>query len=268
MARAGNIFVGIGGWDYEPWRDTFYPPDVPKRLQLHYASRQLTAIEVNGTFYRLQSPAVFAKWRDETPENFVFSLKASRFTTNRRDLREAGESVQKFVSSGITELGEKLGPVLWQLATTKKFDPQEIAAFLKLLPNSQDGIGLRHALEVRHETFMCSEYLDLARRFDVATVFADSDDYPSFADATGNFVYARLMKTVSAQPTGYAPPALAKWAQRCTKWSQGSFPVDLPVVEKTPGAASKPRDVFAFFISGAKERAPAAATRLLQILRE
>lgn len=268
MSKAGTIYVGIGGWDYEPWRETFYPSDVPKRLQLHYASRRLTAIEVNGTYYRLQSPTVFAKWRDKTPAGFIFSLKASRFTTSRRDLREAGESVQKFLSSGIIELGDKLGPVMWQLAPSKKFDPDEIAAFLKLLPNSQSGVRLRHALEVRNDTFMCSEYLNVARKFEISTVFADSDEYPSFADVTGNFVYARLMKTVSEQPTGYTKPALAKWAQRCTQWSQGDSPSDLPHVEKKPAAVSKPRDVFAFFISGAKERAPAAAMRLIQTLQE
>jgi uncharacterized protein YecE (DUF72 family) len=260
-----NIYVGIGGWDYEPWRQTFYPADVPKRSQLHYASRQLTAIEVNGTFYRLQSPAVFAKWRDETPDEFLFALKASRFTTNRRDLGEAGESVQKFLTSGITELGAKLGPILWQLATTKKFDETEIQSFLKLLPNKHDGVSLRHALEVRHESFMCPEYLAIARKFEVTTVFADSDEYPSFADATGNFIYARLMKTVSEQPTGYTKPALAKWARRCTEWSKGETPTDLPLVDKKATRA-KARDVFAFFISGAKERAPAAAKHLIQTL--
>lgn len=260
-----KIHVGIGGWDYEPWRETFYPSDVPKRLQLHYASRQLTAIEVNGTFYRLQSPAVFAKWRDETPDGFVFALKASRFTTNRRDLSEAGESVQKFLSSGITELGEKLGPILWQLAPTKKFDATEIQAFLKLLPKKQDGLSLRHALEIRHDSFQCDQYLAVARKHGAATVFADSDEYPSFADVTGDFVYARLMKTVSEQPTGYSKPALSKWARRCAEWSTGSSPSDLPLIEKKP-ATSKPRDVFAFFISGAKERAPAAAMHLIQTL--
>jgi uncharacterized protein YecE (DUF72 family) len=260
-----KIYVGIGGWDYEPWRETFYPPDVPKRLQLHYASRQLTAVEVNGTFYRLQSPAVFAKWRDETPDQFVFALKASRFTTNRRDLSEAGESVQKFLSSGITELGAKLGPILWQLATTKKFDATEVEAFLKLLPKKHDGISLRHALEVRNDSFKCDDYLAIARKHEVTTVFADSDEYPSFSDVTGNFIYARLMKTVSEQPTGYTKPALSKWARRCQEWSQGGCPADLPLVEKKP-AKFNPRDVFAFFISGAKERAPAAAMHLIQSL--
>jgi uncharacterized protein YecE (DUF72 family) len=262
---ADKIFVGIGGWDYDPWRETFYPPDVPKRLQLNYASRHLTAIEVNGTFYRLQSPKVFAKWRDETPEGFVFALKASRFATNRRDLSEAGESVEKFLSSGIIELGAKLGPILWQLATTKKFDADEIESFLKLLPKKHHGISLRHALEVRHDSFKCDEYVNVARRFGVTTVFADSDEYPSFADVTGDFVYARLMRTVSEQATGYSKAALSKWARRCTEWSNGDTPADLPLIGKK-AATAHPRDVFAFFISGAKERAPAAAMHLIKTL--
>jgi uncharacterized protein YecE (DUF72 family) len=210
---------------------------------------------------------VFAKWRDETPDAFVFALKASRFTTNRRDLSEAGESVQKFLSSGITELGAKLGPILWQLAPTKKFDETEIQGFLKLLPKKHDGVSLRHALEVRHDSFKCDEYLAVARKFGIATVFADSDEYPSFSDVTSDFVYARLMKTVSTQMTGYSKAALSKWARRCTEWSSGDSPTDLPLVAKKP-AQSKPRDVFAFFISGAKERAPAAAMHLIQILAE
>ena len=262
---ANKIYVGIGGWDYDPWRETFYPPDVPKRLQLHYASRHLTAVEVNGTFYRLQSPAVFAKWRDETPDSFIFALKASRFTTNRRDLSEAGESVQKFISSGITELGPKLGPILWQLTPTKKFDAAEIQAFVKLLPKKHDGVSLRHALEVRHESFMCDEYVNIARKLGITTVFADSDEYPSFADVTGSFVYARLMRTTSEQSTGYSKAALSKWARRCNEWSEGKAPSDLAVVADT-AASTKARDVFAFFISGAKERAPAAAMHLIQTL--
>jgi uncharacterized protein YecE (DUF72 family) len=208
---------------------------------------------------------VFAKWRDDTPDDFLFSLKASRFTTNRRDLREAGESIQKFLSSGITELGPKLGPILWQLAVTKKFDAEEIASFLKLLPEKHQGISLRHALEVRHDSFMCGEYLQLARKSAIATVFADSDTYPSFADVTGDFVYARLMRTVSEEPTGYTKAMLKKWARRCEAWCSGDTPADLPRIEKKP-TRTKPKDVFAFFISGAKERAPAAAMHMIQTL--
>jgi uncharacterized protein YecE (DUF72 family) len=259
---AGKIRAGIGGWDYDPWRETFYPADVPKTRQLEYASRKLTAIEVNGTYYRTQSAATYAKWRAQTPDDFVFSLKALRYTTNRRVLAEAGESVEKFLASGITNLGEKLGPIVWQLAPTKRFDAQDLEAFFDLLPKRQDGVGLRHVLDARHESFMCAEYLALARKHGIATVFTDSDDYPSFADVTGPFVYARLMRTHSEIPTGYAPKDLKAWAGRVRVWAAGGEPEDLPRVE---GAARKSgaRDVFAYFISGAKERAPAAAMRLL-----
>jgi uncharacterized protein YecE (DUF72 family) len=241
-----HIRVGIGGWSYEPWRKTFYPSDVPKKNELHFASRQLTAIEINSTFYRLQTPSVFAKWRDETPEDFVFSLKAPRYVTNRRVLAEAGETMGKFLVSGITELGAKLGPILWQLAPTKKFAPDDIEAFFKLLPDETNKLGLRHAFEVRHESFMCEEYVALARKYRITTVFADSDTYPTFADVTGDFVYARLMKTVSTEKTGY--------------------PAGLPRVAK-PNKKNQARDVFAYFISGAKERAPAAAMRVISMLQ-
>jgi uncharacterized protein YecE (DUF72 family) len=256
--QVGRIRAGMGGWNYEPWRQTFYPKSVSKAGELAYASRQVTAIEVNGTFYRLQSPAVFAKWRDETPEDFVFSLKASRFIVNRRVLADAGESMEKFFASGLTELGPKLGPILWQLAPTKAFDPADLEAFLKLLPEELKGSRMRHALEVRHDSFRTAAFIDLARRYGVAIVFADTDEYPSFADLTGDFVYARLMRTTATQPTGYTKPALKKWLTRAQSWATGEEPEDLPRISKTAGKR-QPRDVFLYFISGAKERNPAAA---------
>lgn len=262
---AGRIRAGMGGWNYEPWRKTFYPKHVSKNQELHYASRQVTAIEVNGTFYRLQSPAVFAKWHNETPDDFVFSLKAPRFLVNRRDLRTAAASLPRFINSGLSQLQTKLGPLLWQLAPTKPFDAAEVDDFLGMLPAEVDGIPLRHALEVRHESFMTPEYLQIAREHRVATVFADTDEHPSFADVTADFVYARLMRTVSAEPTGYAKTALATWAKQAGQWASGEDPSSLPRVEK--GARKEgPRDVFMFFISGAKERAPAAAQHLLTLL--
>ena len=212
--RSGRIRAGMGGWNYEPWRETFYPGDVTKKGELAYASRQVTAIEVNGTFYRLQTPAVFAKWRDETPDDFVFTLKAPRFITNRRVLREAEAFVPRFLASGLSELGPKLGPLLWQLAPTKAFEPDDVAGFLRLLPKELDGLRLRHAFEVRHDSFMTPDYLALAREHGVATVFADTDEHPSFADVTGDFVYARLRRTVSTEPTGYTKKALRAWAER------------------------------------------------------
>lgn len=263
--KSGRIRSGMGGWTYEPWRETFYPAEVPKKSELEYASRQVTAIEINGTFYRLQSPTTFAKWRDETPDDFVFAVKASRYIVNRRVLAEAGDGITRFMTSGLAELKTKLGPILWQLPPTKRFDAADLESFLKLLPAELDGRQLRHALEVRHESFMNAEYLDLARRYRVATVFADTDEYPSFADVTGDFTYSRLMRTVSSQATGYSKQALGTWAKRAQTWAEGGEPKDLPRVEKAAKKAPA-RDVYMFFISGAKERAPAAARHLISLV--
>jgi uncharacterized protein YecE (DUF72 family) len=265
-ANKPRIVVGVGGWTYEPWRDNFYPADLPKSRELEYASRHLTAIEVNGTFYGAQKPATFAKWRAETPDDFVFSLKAIQYATHRRVLADGADSIKRFIESGITELGPKLGPLVWQFASTKQFDAADFETFLALLPAQADGIALRHVLDVRHESFMVPQYLALARRYKVATVFCDSDDYPSFCDLTADFVYARLMRTQSPIPTGYAPKDLKQWAANAKTWAAGGEPAGLPCVEADTPAPVKPRDVFMFFISGAKERAPAAAMGLLKAL--
>ena len=267
MANASaRIHVGVGGWVYEPWRETFYPPGLKKTDELHYLSRRVTAIEINATYYRTQSPASFAKWRDATPDDFVFAVKATRFATNRRVLAEAGESVDRFVQSGLVELGPKLGPVVWQFATTKTFDADDFGAFLALLPGKVGTTPLRHVMEVRHPSFASADYLELARRHNVATVFADSDDYPSFADLTADFVYARLMRTESANESGYAPDRIARWADAARQWASGAEPADLPRVEPAVSTAGPGREVFMFFISGAKERAPAAAVSTLAAL--
>ncbi len=267
MTAAGDIRVGIGGWTYEPWRSTFYPRELAHKNELEYASRQVTTIEINGTYYRLQTPASFAKWRDATPDDFVFAVKAPRYATNRKVLGEAGKSIELFLNSGLAELGEKLGPVLWQFAPTKQFDPVDFERFLSLLPTRAGGLPLRHVLDVRHESFMTAEFLALARSYGVAAVFADTDEYPSFADVTADFVYARLMRSAASVKTGYSPKALTSWAERARIWARGGEPADLPRVDKA-GAKSMPRDVFIYFISGAKERAPAAACALLSRLTE
>jgi uncharacterized protein YecE (DUF72 family) len=264
-SKPGKIRVGIGGWTYEPWRKNFYPDDLPQKRELEYASRQVTAIEINGSYYRLQTPASYAKWRDEAPEDFVFSVKATRYTTNRRVLAEAGESIDKFIQSGVAELGPKLGPLLWQFAPTKRFDPDDFEAFLKLLPAKADGVALRHVLDVRHESFMDPGFLALARRHGAGVVFTDSDEYPSFADVTADFVYARLMRSQSDVPTGYKPAALKAWAECARTWAEGGTPASLPQVEPQAAPAA-PRDVFVFMINGAKERAPDAARKLLSLL--
>jgi uncharacterized protein YecE (DUF72 family) len=261
-----RIRVGVGGWTYEPWRDNFYPAGLPQAQELHYASRRLGAIEINGTYYGTQKRDSFVKWRDETPDDFVFSLKASRYATNRRVLAEAGDSIARFVDSGITELGAKLGPIVWQFAPTKKFEPDDFEAFLALLPTSADGAALRHVLDVRHASFKTPAYVALARKYGAATVFTDSDDYPSFADITGDFVYVRMMRTEPHVPTGYTESALDDIAACALAWARGDEPVAVPRVEPPRPPQARERDVFMYFISGAKERAPAAAMALLERL--
>ncbi|KWT82604.1 MULTISPECIES: DUF72 domain-containing protein [unclassified Variovorax] len=264
-----RIRVGVGGWTYEPWRNNFYPEGLPHSKELHYASRQLTAIEVNGTYYSSFKPPTFKKWHDETPEDFVFSLKASRFATNRKQLSGAGDSVSRFVESGITELGDKLGPIVWQFMPTKAFDPEDFEAFLALLPKKEGSRALRHVMDVRHPSFMTPAYLALARRYQAATVFTDSDKFPSFADLTSDFVYARLMMSDAQHKTGYAPKALDAWAEAARTWAGGGLPEALPCVEeraKNARSTKGTRDVFVYFINGAKEKAPAAAGALIQRL--
>ncbi len=245
-----RIRVGVGGWTYAPWRDNFFPQGLPHSQELAYASRRLTAIEVNGTYYSTFKPATFAKWRDETPEGFVFSLKANRFATNRKVLATAGESIARFVGSGIAQLGDKLGPIVWQFMPTKAFDAQDFEAFLALLPPSVEGRRLRHVLDVRHESFLSPAYLPLARRYGCATVHTDSEKFPAIADAQGDLAYIRLMRSEASCPTGYPPAALAEWASGARAWT-----------------AQRPaREVFVYLINGAKERAPAAAVELLRQL--
>lgn len=242
-----RIRVGVGGWTYEPWRDNFFPKGLPHSQELSYASRRLTAIEVNGTYYSTFKPATFAKWRDETPEGFVFSLKANRFATNRKLLATAGESIERFVGSGIAELGDKLGPLVWQFMPTKVFEPEDFEAFLALLPKSVEGRALRHALDVRHESFASPDYLALARRYGCATVHTDSDKFPAIADAQSDLAYIRLMRSAAECETGYPPEVLGQWAQGARAWTD----------------RGTEREAFIFLINGAKERAPAAALALI-----
>jgi uncharacterized protein YecE (DUF72 family) len=256
-----EIRIGIGGWTYEPWRGTFFPEKWPHKRELEYASRQLTAIEVNGTYYSGFKPATFAGWAEVVPDDFVFTLKASRFCTNRKVLAEAGESIARFTGQGIVELGPKLGPILWQFMATKKFDAQDFGAFLKLLPAKQDGVALRHAVQVRHDSFHVPEFVDLCRAANVAIVYADSPDYPAIADLTADFIYARLENTVEEEPTGYSPEALDHWAAVAKGWVAGDAPAGLPYFGDPPAKAA--RDAFIFMISGAKVRAPAAAQALI-----
>jgi uncharacterized protein YecE (DUF72 family) len=263
MAKAGTIRVGIGGWSFAPWRDSFYPPKWPHKRELEYAASKLTAIEVNGTFYSGFKPATFAGWAQSVPDGFVFALKASRYCTTRKILADAGESIERFVGQGIVELGDKLGPILWQFAGTRKFDADDMRAFLALLPASHAGVALRHAVHVRHDSFAVPEFIAMARGAGVAIVFADSTDYPAIADVTADFMYARLEAGLEEHATGYDAPALDRWAAAARLWSDGGAPAGLPYVETSP-PAREARDTFVFFISGAKVRAPHGAMALIE----
>ena len=260
-ARHPSIRTGIGGWVFAPWRNNFYPAGLVQKRELEYASRQLATIEINGTYYGAQKPATYAKWRNETPEGFVFSLKAPRIIVEMRKLAGTRKLVEGFVSGGLAEFGDRLGPLLWQLGPHRPFDADDIAAFLDLLPQQLDGQPLRHVLEVRHDSFRSDAYIELMRSHGRASVFTDSPDYPSFADVTGDFVYARLMRSRSDISTGYAPADLDAWAARTRLWAEGGIPEDLPTVQETT-ATKTARDVFVYFISSAKERNPAAAMAL------
>ena len=260
---AARIHVGMGGWVFEPWRGVFYPEGLSQKRELEFASRQVTAIEINSTYYSSQKPSTFARWKSETPEGFVFSLKGSRFVTNRRELAGAGESIQRYVEQGISELGDRLGPIFWQFANTKKFDEADFAAFLELLPAEVDGLKLRHAVEVRHDSFRTPAFVALLRRFNVPVVFADHTTYPAIPDVTGDFVYARLQTGADDVETAYPPAALDAWAERLKTWADGGAPADLELADPSNPAAAKPRDVFAFIIHEGKIRAPAGAQALI-----
>jgi uncharacterized protein YecE (DUF72 family) len=241
---SAKIFVGIGGWSYEPWRGPFYPPGTRQKDELTYAASKVTAIEINATYYRLQAAKTFAGWAAAAPDGFKFAVKASRYCTNRTRLAEADESVGKFLAQGITELGDKLGPLVWQFAASKQFDPDDMAAFLAFLPKSVDGLPMKHALEVRNESFRDAAFVSMARNANAAIVFADHTEYPMIEEETADFTYARLMTSQDDIATGYAPTEIGTWAKRAKEWAKSG-------------------DTYVFFISGAKVRNPAAAQALI-----
>ncbi|MBW6524155.1 DUF72 domain-containing protein [Sphingomonas sp. RHCKR47] len=258
------IRVGIGGWTFEPWRGAFYPPKWPIKRELEFASRHVSAIEVNGTLYSSFKPATFAAWRDASPDGFVFALKASRYCVTRKVLAEAGESIARFVGQGIVELGDKLGPILWQFASTRHFDADDFAAFLSLLPHEHAGVRLRHVVHVRHESFLTPVFVDLCRAAGVAIVNADSADYPAIGDVSGDLAYVRLEDAREEEPTGYAPAVLDDWAERARALAAGDTPTVL-LCAADP-APVRPRETFVFMINGAKVRAPHAAMALIERL--
>jgi uncharacterized protein YecE (DUF72 family) len=265
--KSGQVRIGIGGWTFEPWRGAFYPKGLPHAKELAYASERLTSIEVNGTFYRSQTPATFRKWASEVPPGFVFALKGPRFAVNRRLLKEAGDSIKRFLESGLTELGDHLGPLLWQFAPTKKFDAADFGGFLALLPDKFDGRVLRHVIEVRHDSFRTPEFMSLLREFAMPAVFTDHAKYPNIADLTADFVYARLQRGKDTIATAYPAKELDAWAGRLRSWAQGKTPADLPRIEPARKTKTVPRDVFAYVIHEGKVRAPAAAMALIERLK-
>src|SRR5260370_11864138 len=239
MDGTGAIRIGVGGWTCEPWRGVFYPEKLQQKRELEYASRQLTSIEINGTYYGSQKPESFAKWHDETPDDFVFALKGTRYATNRRVLAESGQSIERFLNSGVTELKSKLGPISWQFATTKRFDPDDFGAFLKLLPSSVDGLAIRHAVEVRHDSFRTPDFIALARAHRVAVVIAGDSEYPLIADVTAPFVYVRIMGTTETEDLGYSSKALDLWAERAKAWARGDAPPGINSVAAPPPDAHR-----------------------------
>lgn len=263
----GTIRAGIGGWIFEPWRGTFYPDGLAQAKELNYAGQHLQTIEINSTYYGTQKPETFAKWAGQVPDGFIFSVKGNRFVTNRKVLAEAGESMERFIKSGLAELGDRLGPLIWQFAPTKKFYAEDFGAFLDLLPRKEAGLPLRHAVEVRNPSFIDPDFIALAKNKDVAVVYAEHFDYPEIADVTSDFVYARLQKGDDEIETAYPAKALDKWAERAKLWAKGSVPDDLPLAAPGLKTETRPRDVFVYFIHEGKVRAPQAAQALAKRIK-
>ncbi len=290
MAGQGRIHIGISGWSYRPWRGVFYPPGLPARRELSYAASKFGTIEINSTFYRLQSVASFARWADETPENFIFSVKGSRYITHMLRLRGVEKALATFLASGLLRLGPKLGPILWQLPERFAFDPGRLEAFLKLLPRDMEAAAematgynrrvagknvwtramargpLRHAVEVRHPSFVCPEFIRLLRKLDTALVCADAVDWPRLMDVTSDFVYCRLHGDKELYASGYDRCALDQWARRTVDWSAGREPADAERALPRPAPVRGARDVFVYFDNDAKVRAPSDAQSLAQLL--
>lgn len=261
VAAVDGIRSGIGGWTYAPWRDNFYPKGLVQRRELEFASRHLSAIEINGTYYGTQKPATYAKWRDETPEGFVFSAKAPMRIMQARALEKTGPQVEDFIG-GIAELRDRLGPLVWQFDAGTRLRADAFEAFVEGLPKAWDGRPLRHVLDVRDRDFVDARFVALLRAHGMAAVYTDSPEHPSFADVTADFVYARLMRARSDEPSGYTASELQAWAARARAWARGAEPGDLPKISGAPHSPAAQRDVFVYFISAAKERNPAAAMAL------
>ena len=245
----GTIRIGIGGWTYPPWRGVFYPDKLPQSKELEYASRQLGVIEINATFYGRQSPKSWQKWGETAPEGFQFAVKGSRYCVMKPKLAEASEGLAGFFAQGFAALGPKLGPILWQFAHYRRFDRDDIAGFIDLLPEELDGIRLRHAIEPRNKSFDDVKFFELCRARSIAVVLEDSDDYPAIEADTADFAYARFQRMREEVPAGYDDAALDGFAAKARGWQKAG------------------RDGYIFMINGAKVRAPAAALALQERLR-
>jgi uncharacterized protein YecE (DUF72 family) len=286
MSRTGTVRIGISGWTYAPWRGNFYPPGLLHSDELSYASRQVVTIEINGTFYGLQRPDAFARWYDETPEEFVFAVKGPRFITHIRRLRDIETPLANFFASGVLRLEEKLGPVLWQFPPSFRFSAERLDHFFSLLPRDSEAAAalaegrsewladrswaktaqcreLRHAIEIRHQSFLDPAFVTLLRRHRVALVFADSVAWPYAEDVTADFVYLRLHGSEELYASGYSDEALDHWAARIKLWTAGCEPNDARLIAADAERASQvPRDVYAYFDNDAKVRAPVDARSL------
>jgi len=286
MSRGGTVRIGISGWTYAPWRGNFYPAGLLHADELSYASRQVDTIEINGTFYGLQRPDAFARWYDETPEGFVFAVKGPRFITHIRRLREIEAPLANFFASGVLRLEEKLGPVLWQFPPSFRFSAERLDHFFSLLPRDTEAAAglavghsdwlagrswlqtgqrreLRHAIEIRHQSFLDPAFVALLRRHRVALVFADSVAWPYAEDLIADFVYLRLHGSEELYASGYSDEALDHWAARIKLWAEGLEPNDARRAAPDDDPPKKiPRDVYAYFDNDAKVRAPVDARSL------
>lgn len=289
MKRAGKVRIGISGWRYKGWRGVFYPPKLTQKRELEFASREFATIEINGSFYSLQRPESFTRWRDETPDDFAFSVKGSRYITHLRRLREIRQPLANFFAQGLLALEEKLGPILWQFPPNFQFEPERFEAFFKLLPRSTGAAArlarkhdewmnersltraghdraLRHCVEIRNESFAVPEFVDLLREHGIGLVVADTVEWPLLMDVTSDFVYCRLHGSEQLYASGYTEAALKKWATRVSAWARGGDSPDGKFAEPERSAPRQPRDVYVYFDNDAKVRAPADARSLRELV--
>ena len=283
----GTVRIGISGWTYEPWRGVFYPERLPQKRELAYAAGKFPTIEINGTFYSLQRPASFAKWANETPDDFVFSVKATRYITHDQKLRNIEIPLANFFASGLLNLGKKLGPILWQFPPSFRFDRELVESFFALLPRdtmqaammakSHDSwmkeralteatskMKLRHTMEIRHKSFATPEFIELLRKYEVAVVCADAVEWPRLMDVTSDFVYCRLHGSEELYASGYSDDALDEWAARIATWARGSESADDAKASPVPADVREKRDVYVYFDNDTKVRAPFDALGLLE----